>query len=79
MNTNGCVWTALQDGWSVLRFSPDGNQDRVIGLPVPCPSDVSLGGESLDVFEASGTLYLPKLSRKVKIGFLLTAFTDIQK
>ncbi|MDO8252140.1 MAG: IclR family transcriptional regulator C-terminal domain-containing protein, partial [Rhodoferax sp.] len=33
VDANGGVWTALQDGWSVVRFSPDGNQDRVIGLP----------------------------------------------
>jgi len=44
----GGVWTALQEGWSVLRFSPDGSQDQVIGLPVPYPLDVALGGENLD-------------------------------
>lgn len=41
VDAGGGVWTALQDGWSVVRFAPDGNQDRVIGLPVPCPSDVA--------------------------------------
>ncbi len=42
VDDDGGVWTALQDGWSVVRFAPDGNQDRVIGLPVPCPSDLAL-------------------------------------
>lgn len=42
VDADGGVWTALQDGWSVVRFAPDGNQDRVIGLPVPCPSDLAL-------------------------------------
>ncbi len=42
VDDDGGVWTALQDGWSVVRFAPDGHQDRVIGLPVPCPSDLAL-------------------------------------
>jgi hypothetical protein len=41
VDAKGGVWTALQDGWSVVRFSPDGNQDRVIGLPVLCPGGCS--------------------------------------
>ncbi|SFD73173.1 IclR family transcriptional regulator domain-containing protein [Paracidovorax konjaci] len=41
---DGGVWTALRDGWSVVRFLPDGSLDRVAGLPVPCPTDVAVGG-----------------------------------
>ncbi|MCA0327599.1 MAG: helix-turn-helix domain-containing protein [Proteobacteria bacterium] len=37
----GGIWTALCDGWSVARFTHDGQLDRVIGLPVPCATDVS--------------------------------------
>jgi IclR family acetate operon transcriptional repressor len=44
----GGVWAALSDGWSVLRISPDGILDRVIGLPVPCPTDVAVGGANGD-------------------------------
>ncbi|MEO6322094.1 MAG: SMP-30/gluconolactonase/LRE family protein [Polaromonas sp.] len=60
----GGVWTALQDGWSVVRFSPDGNQDRVIGLPVPCPSDVALGGPHLH------TLYVTSARQPVSLEAL---------
>ena len=60
----GGVWTALQDGWSVVRFSPDGNQDRVIGLPVPCPSDVALGGPGLH------TLYVTSARQPVSLEAL---------
>jgi len=49
------------DGWSVARFSPDGNQDRVIGLPAPCPGDVALGGQSLD------TLYVTSARQTVSL------------
>jgi sugar lactone lactonase YvrE len=64
VDANGGVWTALQDGWSVVRFSPDGNQDRVIGLPVPCPSDVALGGEGLN------TLYVTSARQAVSLEAL---------
>ncbi|MEN9418997.1 MAG: hypothetical protein RI988_2617 [Pseudomonadota bacterium] len=40
----GGVWTALCDGWSVLRIAPDGAIDRVIGLPVPNPTDLAFAG-----------------------------------
>jgi sugar lactone lactonase YvrE len=32
---------ALCDGWSVVRFTMEGQLERVIGLPVPCPTDVA--------------------------------------
>lgn len=67
VDRSGGVWTALQDGWSVVRFSPDGNQDRVIGLPVPCPSDVALGGERLD------TLYVTSARQPVSLETLANA------
>lgn len=60
----GCIWTALQGGWSVVRFSPDGNQDRVVGLPVPCPSGLALGGENL------GTLYVTSARQPVSLEAL---------
>ncbi len=40
----GGVWSALRNGWSVVRFEADGSVDRVIALPVPCPTDVAFGG-----------------------------------
>jgi DNA-binding IclR family transcriptional regulator/sugar lactone lactonase YvrE len=44
LDASGGVWTALKDGWGVVRFSPDGTLDRVVGMPVPCPTDLCLGG-----------------------------------
>ena len=63
----GGMWTALQDGWGVVKFSPDGSQDRVIGLPVPCPSDVALGGKNLD------TLYVTSARQPVSLEALANA------
>ncbi|WP_077003089.1 IclR family transcriptional regulator C-terminal domain-containing protein [Variovorax sp. KK3] len=37
----GGVWAALCDGWSVVRFTMDGQLERVVGLPVPCATDLA--------------------------------------
>lgn len=37
----GGIWAALCDGWSVVRFTMDGQVERVIGLPVPCATDLA--------------------------------------
>ncbi|SNT18893.1 transcriptional regulator, IclR family [Noviherbaspirillum humi] len=52
VDPEGGVWTAMRDGWSVLRIAPDGNIDRVAGLSVPQPTDLAFGGDDLD------TLYI---------------------
>lgn len=44
VDAEGGVWTALAEGWSVVRFAPDGALDRVVALPVPRPTDVAFGG-----------------------------------
>lgn len=44
VDAQGGLWTTLQDGWGVARFAPDGTQDRLVSLPVPCPSDLAIGG-----------------------------------
>jgi DNA-binding IclR family transcriptional regulator/sugar lactone lactonase YvrE len=48
LDAQGGIWTALRDGWSVVRVSADGALDRVVGLPVPCPTDVAIGGAQRD-------------------------------
>ena len=52
IDTDGCLWAAIWDGACVLRLAPDGNVDRRIELPVPRPTGVCFGGESL------GTLFV---------------------
>ncbi|SFP62520.1 transcriptional regulator, IclR family [Variovorax sp. OK605] len=52
-DAQGGIWTALCDGWSVVRFTADGQLDRVIGLPVPCATDLAFapaveGGKAKD-------------------------------
>lgn len=40
LDAQGGIWTALFDGWSLMRFTSDGQVDSVIGLPVPCATDL---------------------------------------
>lgn len=48
VDAQGGIWAALKDGWALMRFTPTGSLDRVIGLPVPCATDVAFGGPALD-------------------------------
>jgi IclR family acetate operon transcriptional repressor len=45
VDAEGGVWTALRGGWGVLRLQGDGTLDRMVALPVPCPTGVAFGGD----------------------------------
>ncbi|NML14807.1 IclR family transcriptional regulator domain-containing protein [Azohydromonas caseinilytica] len=47
LDAEGGIWSALHEGWSVMRFAADGSVDRVLGLPVPNPTDLAFGGPEL--------------------------------
>jgi len=44
IDAQGGVWTALCNGWSVVRITQDGQLDHVVGLPVPRPTDLAYSG-----------------------------------
>jgi DNA-binding IclR family transcriptional regulator/sugar lactone lactonase YvrE len=67
LDASGGVWTALKDGWGVVRFAADGTLDRVVGLPVPCPTDLTLGGDD------GGTLYVTTARHELSIETLGSA------
>ena len=76
LDAQGGVWTALQDGWSVVRFSPDGALDRVIGLPVPAPTDIALGGATLYITSARHSLPIESLGNAPLSSRLFAAHLD---
>ncbi len=47
VDAEGFLWTAIWDGWRVIRFAPDGTTDRVIRMPVQRPSSCMFGGRDL--------------------------------
>lgn len=56
IDTDGCMWMAICEGQKVVQFRPDGGLERIIDMPVKCPSSVMFGGAALD------QLYVTSLS-----------------
>lgn len=52
VDAEGYLWNAQWNGWRVVRYAPDGRIDRVIELPVQCPTCCAFGGPDL------ATLYI---------------------
>lgn len=72
---NGGVWTALRDGWSVVHLGPDGALERVVGLPVPCPTDLCLVDQQLFVTTARQPVPLDALEKSPLSGRILRVQT----
>ena len=64
LDAQGGVWTTQCDGWSLARFDAEGNLDRMIGLPVPSPSDLCFAGED------GTTLYITSSRQELKLEVL---------
>lgn len=48
VDTEGCVWNALVIGGELIRYTPDGEIERRIGMPVKNITSLCFGGAALD-------------------------------
>jgi sugar lactone lactonase YvrE len=47
VDAEGCYWSALWDGWRVVRLSPAGELIQTVELPVQRPSMIAFGGADM--------------------------------
>lgn len=48
VDEDGYLWSARWNGWKIVRYTPAGEVDREVRLPVQCPSSCAFGGKNLD-------------------------------
>lgn len=60
IDAEGFIWSAIWDGWRIVRFAPDGRVDREVRMPVQRPTNCMFGGADLR------TLYITSAS--VELG-----------
>ncbi|GAB7532699.1 hypothetical protein PS3A_51140 [Pseudomonas sp. 3A(2025)] len=81
LDDQGGVWTTLRDGWSLVRFGPDGALDRMIGLPVPGPTDLAFAGadkNTLYITSSRHELSMETLGNAPASGHLLSLNPELQ-
>lgn len=60
VDSEGGVWVALWDGWSIRRYAPNGKIDFSIEMPVPRPTSLCFGGkDNATLFVTSARTRLP--------------------
>lgn len=73
VDAQGYIWSAIWDGWRIIRYAPDGRIDREIPMPVQRPSSCMFGGPNLStlyVTSACADLKADELSRGPLAGAL---------
>jgi sugar lactone lactonase YvrE len=67
VDSEGCLWIAFWDGWSVRRFSPGGELIDHIEVPVARPTSCAFGGTALDqLFITSAGIGLSDEERRMQ-------------
>ncbi len=66
VDSEGYLWSCHWDGWQITRYTPTGEVDGVIPMPIPRPTSCCFGGPDLE------TLYVTSAS----IGLSASALMD---
>jgi len=57
IDRDSCIWSAMWNGWCIIRFDPQGNEIQRISVPVQCPTACAFGGENgSDLFISSASV-----------------------
>jgi sugar lactone lactonase YvrE len=81
VDSEGCLWIAFWDGWSVRRYSPDAEWLETIKVPVARPTSCTFGGRDLDrlyISSASFGLDEQALSMQPNAGGLFMLMPGVQ-
>jgi sugar lactone lactonase YvrE len=64
VDAEGFVWLAHWNGWRLSRLDPEGRVERVVALPVQCPTCPAFGGPDLSVlYVTSASIALSEADR----------------
>ncbi len=80
IDSEGYIWSAMWDGWCVIRFHPKGEEILRIQLPVQRPTSCTFGGEDLQtlyITTASVGLSEQEIQKSFYSGDLFALQTDI--
>jgi sugar lactone lactonase YvrE len=80
IDSEGYIWSAMWNGWCVIRFNPNGEEILRIKLPVQLPTSCTFGGEDLRtlyITTASVGLSQAEIEKSFYSGDLFALQTDI--
>lgn len=81
IDSQGYLWSAMWNGWCILRFDPDGREVLRVDLPVQRPTCCTFGGEQLSdlyITTASVGLSQQEIEQGFYAGDLFRLQTDIE-
>lgn len=47
IDADGYLWNAQWGGWRIVRYAPDGSIERIVDMPVACPTSCAFGGPDM--------------------------------
>jgi len=80
IDAEGYIWSAMWNGWCVIRFDPDGKEVLRVPMPVPCPTCCAFGGADLtDLYITTASIGLsqPEIQNAFYSGDLFCLKTDV--
>ncbi|MBE9166313.1 SMP-30/gluconolactonase/LRE family protein [Pleurocapsales cyanobacterium LEGE 06147] len=81
IDSEGYLWSAMWDGWCLIRFDPEGQEVLRVQMPVQRPTCCTFGGEQLNdlyITTASVGLSQKEIQKSFYSGDLFCLKTDVR-